>query len=220
MAASALRCHFGGVIRRRKWRVPIILTQRRIVARRVFITGPLGAGKTTLARIVAERLHAVAFHLDLVASRDGTGSPLGVDRLMAYAHRVASQDSWVVEGIYVGWTEAFLRRADLLVMLDPPWRLAVKRLLKRELALLLKGAHPARLPKLFFQLQRYYRNRLDASVDEAGIPRTRATVVSALAPFWGKVLQCKSPRDVRECLRAIAAPRPDPPRWFRNDRQC
>lgn len=98
--------------------------------RRVLVIGPGGAGKSTLARRLGERLGLEVVHLDRLYWRAGwveTGKE-------EWARRVAElvgREAWVIDGNYSGTLERRLEACDTVVFLDLPRALCVWRVLKR-----------------------------------------------------------------------------------------
>ncbi|HZQ35471.1 MAG TPA: hypothetical protein VFD32_06025 [Dehalococcoidia bacterium] len=106
--------------------------------RRIYILGGPGSGKTTLAHQLRERLRLPLHELDEIAFVDfkatlglGVRRPLA-ERLAAVA-AIAREPEWVCEGPAAGWTAALSPAADLVVWLDVPWHLALRRMLMRYL---------------------------------------------------------------------------------------
>ncbi len=102
-----------------------------ISPRRVLILGRPGAGKTTLARQIAERLDLPGIHLD--DWRRGRTGRVPRERLSARAESTASTRSWVAEGIFVTWTTPLMEAADLIVLLDLPRTVLAYRIWRRRL---------------------------------------------------------------------------------------
>ena len=87
---------------------------------RVLVAGTSGAGKTTLARAVAEVLRCPYVELDSLHHGPGwTERP----EFEADVNRVVVGASWVSEWQYTAVRQLLLARADLLVRLDlrGPW---------------------------------------------------------------------------------------------------
>jgi len=96
--------------------------------------GP-GSGKTTLARELSTLIGAEYIELDLVAfPAQGPGIPLKSDsELSAEVSAIQEKGSWVVEGMYTGWTDPLIYGADFVIWLDPPWPVAVWRVVWRHI---------------------------------------------------------------------------------------
>ena len=98
--------------------------------RRVLVIGPCGAGKSTLARELAERLALPLFHMDQLNWKPGwiESTP---EELGAKLDAVIAGDTWLIDGTYGGTLARRLGRADTVIYLDFPIRLCVARLLRR-----------------------------------------------------------------------------------------
>jgi hypothetical protein len=94
--------------------------------------------------------------------------------------RLAAEDRWISEGSFVGGNETFFRRADLIVWLDVPWRVASYRILSRHVKLSL--ARKNRFPGLL-QLYRFWRwsSRYYANRNPAGLNPFRCALHERLA---------------------------------------
>lgn len=97
---------------------------------RVLIIGPCGAGKSTLARELSERLGLPLFHMDQLNWKPGWIESTS-DELGAKLAAVVARDAWVIDGNYGGSLAPRLDRADTVIYLDFPIRLCVARLFRR-----------------------------------------------------------------------------------------
>lgn len=84
---------------------------------RVLVAGTSGAGKTTVARAVAEALGCP--HVELDALHHGPGWTPRAE-FEDDVRRFAASDAWASEWQYAAVRELLLARADLLVWLDLP----------------------------------------------------------------------------------------------------
>lgn len=101
--------------------------------RRVLVVGSTGAGKTTLAQAVAERL-SLPFHemdaLALVAPRWGENP-----RLVEDVSRISSGPSWIFDSFgHPQVRDLLWSRADTIVWLDYSRPLVMRRVLRRSAA--------------------------------------------------------------------------------------
>jgi hypothetical protein len=159
---------------------------------RIYIVGGGGSGKTTLGRQVAR-----ALGLDLTELDGSSG-----------AGERARGSRWVIEGIFVWGTAVWFERADLIVWLDLPWRVARRRIVARHLRLTAAGANPHRGWRLLWQFLRSQRRYHTAPAREPAGPAdwdaiTRAATARLVREHEAKVVVLRSPREVRRWRRAF-----------------
>jgi adenylate kinase family enzyme len=118
---------------RRVRAVPPVVTDSHATGRqasRILIYGVTGSGKTTLAAAVAERTglpwHAVD---DLTWEPGWEQVPHGEQRSRISAICAAQQ--WVLDTAYSSWLDVVLPRAELVVGLDYPRWLSLRRVVRR-----------------------------------------------------------------------------------------
>ncbi|MGO4705228.1 topology modulation protein [Microvirga sp. 2MCAF38] len=97
---------------------------------RILVIGSPGAGKTTLALRMAERLGLPLTHLDREYWRPGWIKPLS-DEWEAQAARLAAEPSWIMDGEYLDEAGLQVARATSIVMLDRPRALCLFRAIWR-----------------------------------------------------------------------------------------
>lgn len=101
--------------------------------RRILIIGPGGAGKSTLARRLGERLGLEVFHLDKFYWRQGWVEP-SRDEWLRTLEGLTARDSWIMDGNYSGSLDLRLARCDAVVFLDLPRAVCLWRVVRRRLA--------------------------------------------------------------------------------------
>ncbi|WP_200940037.1 AAA family ATPase [Aeromicrobium sp. Root495] len=95
---------------------------------RILVAGTTGTGKTTVARTVAERLDLPRTELDALFHGPGwTPRPEFLDEVRA----LAASERWVTEWQYPAARPLLAARAELIVWLDLPVRVTMRRLVRR-----------------------------------------------------------------------------------------
>ena len=100
--------------------------------KRVLIIGAGGAGKTTLARGLAERTGLPLVHLDRLYWRAGW-QPTPAEEWRETVERATRDHSWIVDGNYGGTLDVRLAACDTVVFLDLPRLICLGRVLRRRL---------------------------------------------------------------------------------------
>jgi adenylate kinase family enzyme len=173
---------------------------------RIHITGGPGSGKTTAGRGIASKLNLPFHELDQILIGMNWDMARAVDENTAGA--IADQDAWLTEGAYFGWAQPLLDRAALVVLLDPPWRVAsyriITRYFKAELSRNNQHHGLRRLKDFWAWSRRYYRDTNRHTLNDEGVPRTRARALEELSPYREKLRICRSKRDVDRLLAELA----------------
>jgi len=108
---------------------------------RIHIVGGPGSGKTTVAEDLASSTGIPVFSLDEVAYRvQGTAVRPLEDR-QRIVREIASLKEWITEGVYLWWTDELLSAADVVLWLDPRWRVAVWRIVVRHIRKSIAGSY-------------------------------------------------------------------------------
>ncbi len=99
---------------------------------RILIIGSPGAGKSTLARTMGERLGLNVVHLDQLWWRPGwVEAPL--DEFRAAVMDAAAGERWVMDGNFSKSFDIRAARADTIIWIDQPRLLCLWRAVKRVL---------------------------------------------------------------------------------------
>lgn len=180
----------------------------RITNLRAHIIGGPGSGKTTLARQLGAKLAVPVVDLDQVGYTE-SGGRRPLSEKLAEVSRIAAQPAWISEGVFLGWTAELLDRADAIVWLDPPYRVAAWRIVKRHLLASLRGAnrHPGlrRLVAFLAFARRYYHGPAKApAAPDDDVSVTRAATEAALIRNANKVIRCQQAADISTVIRRLS----------------
>ena len=168
--------------------------------RRIHFAGGPASGKSTAARRVSAELGLPLIELDTVL-RDADDD---VERGENRASALAGQRAWVSEGAYLGWAQPLLERADIVLWLDVPWRVASYRIIARHLKadLSRNNQYPGwrRLKKFWTWSYRYYHDSHPQTLNKWGVPLTRSHALQELRQYGDKLVVCRTMREVSRTL--------------------
>ena len=102
-------------------------------ARRLAVVGCSGSGKTTLAQELARRLDAEHIELDAINNLAGWRDRARVETRAIVTERVRAS-RWVVDGNYDWLAADIWPLADVVIILDPPLRTVLRRVVVRTVA--------------------------------------------------------------------------------------
>ena len=98
---------------------------------RIAVVGCPGSGKSTLARAIAEKTGHPVIHLDYHYWQPGW-APTPKDEWRAMQEQWVQGERWLIEGNYNGTLEIRFAAADLVILLDLPPLLCMRRVLRRH----------------------------------------------------------------------------------------
>jgi adenylate kinase family enzyme len=172
------------------------------MVKRVAVTGPVGAGKSRLARELGDALAIRVLHLDALFWKPGW-VPTPQSEFEAMQRRELATDSWIVDAQFDDVLHDWLHVADTVVFIDASplrclWRVS-KRRLNRQASV---GAPPAKPGALHRSLLKFVRNQW----------RYRRTVRGELLAEFARdrhgrrVVVLRRASDVDEFLRGLDSP--------------
>lgn len=135
-------------------------------AKKIYIMGPPGSGKTSFAKKICERTKLKNYDLDDIKYRKDKYKPISRKRRNRKLQAILKHENWIIEGSYASpWIAPAIKKADLVVILKMPFLTTAKRIflryLKRKLYLdkTKKGAGTfADLKKLLGYARTYEEN--------------------------------------------------------------
>ena len=99
---------------------------------RILVIGSGGAGKTTLALRLGERLRLPVIHLDAEHWRPGW-DPTPKAEWAARVDQLIARDAWVMDGNYSGTLDRRVAAADTVIFIDLPRTVCLWRVLRRRI---------------------------------------------------------------------------------------
>jgi adenylate kinase family enzyme len=105
-------------------------TDRVGEARRILVYGVTGSGKSTLAQALGDLTGIPVTSVDDIAWSPGW-VPMPTHEQIAYFGALVQSDEWVLDSAYGTWRDLVVERADLVVALDYPRLVSLRRLLRR-----------------------------------------------------------------------------------------
>ena len=170
---------------------------------KILVIGSGGAGKTTFASQLGERLGIAVVHLDALYWKPGWMKPAPWE-WTAILGEVLSRDKWIMDGNYSGTLERRLEECDAVVFLDLPRLVCTWRILKRAARYRdttrpdMANGCPERLSLEFLVWIWSYRRR------------TRPKILKLLEERKGKreIIRLRSPWEVEQFLTHIKTTEP------------
>jgi len=100
--------------------------------KRIAIIGSGGAGKSTLATQIGDKLNLPVYHLDALFWKPGWVEP-AKEEWIEIQENICSKEEWIADGNYGGTMELRLIKCDTVIFLDLPRMTCVFRALKRSI---------------------------------------------------------------------------------------
>lgn len=103
-----------------------------LVMKRIAVVGAPGSGKSTLARILGERLSLPVYHMDHIHWKPGWVAREKAEKLVL-ARDILAREEWVFEGGFSAIQSERIARAQIMIWLDLPLGLRVRRVVWRTI---------------------------------------------------------------------------------------
>ena len=161
---------------------------------KIDIIGSVGAGKTTLARELSEYYQIPYYEKDdIVWMRDDAGDyKRRAEDRDALFQSILAQDNWIVEGSPRKVLQESFAKADVIIFLDVPSRVRLKRLLVRWFRQR-RGKEAYHVFPDFAALRQFLHWYRQFNKD-------RKQLLKDLEKYGDKVKICSSPQEVRHML--------------------
>lgn len=114
----------------------IVIMEANIMARGIIIFGSAGSGKTTLGKLVAEKIRFPYFDLDDYIWRRDTDKPFTVmysrnEKINRLMEDISKENYFVMAGSMSSFNEPFVLLFDLAIHLTVPTKIRIERINKR-----------------------------------------------------------------------------------------
>jgi adenylate kinase family enzyme len=108
--------------------------------RKIHIIGGPGSGKTYCSSKLQKATNLIAYDLDQVFWDQSENSYVRASEELRSEklNEILSRNSWIIEGVYYKWLEESFRKADIIVILNPPiitrqWRIFKRFIIRKFL---------------------------------------------------------------------------------------
>lgn len=150
----------------------------------IHIIGSIGSGKTTLAKILSNRLNIPYFELDnVVWKRLASGDFKRTEHERNQDLRtIVTQKTWIIEGVHHKWVASSFQSADLIIFLDthPTTRKfrIIKRFIRQKIEI--EKAHYQPTLKILQDLYQYntvFENKSKPEIMDMLIPYKNKLII-------------------------------------------
>ena len=168
---------------------------------KLYLTGPVGAGKSTLARRLAQELSLPCFSMDdVVYEYNPVNRKRSPSERDAIFHDILRRENWVMEDTGRKCFVAAWDEADRILLLEPPALLRRYRIVRRWIRQNM-GWEPCGYTPSFAMLRRMFFWSKNYETGDDGFK-------NRLLAYGGKVIVCRHEKDIVALLSAFAPQSP------------
>lgn len=161
---------------------------------KIHIIGPVGSGKSSLAKILAEKFLVPHFEIDnIVWERNPTGDARRSDeRIVSIIATRVEENGWISEGVHThNWVVPFLTEADKIIYYEPSKYVRLYRINKRFVKQRL-GAEQSNYRPTLKMLKNMYKWNNQHEI------KWKSEIEELLGPFHHKVIHLQTRKDFLE----------------------
>ncbi|MFJ7972606.1 DNA topology modulation protein [Psychrobacillus sp. NPDC096389] len=168
--------------------------------KKIALIGSGGAGKSTLARQLGQKLNIEVYHLDALLWKPNW-TPTSKEEQIKVQNELVNKDQWIIDGNYNGTMDIRLNAADTIILVDINRVICLYRVFKRMIQYRGKSRP---------DMAEGVNERLDFNFLKWvwDYPKTKKPIVFKKLeqlPDDKKVIIFKSPREVRHFLEKVKA---------------
>jgi adenylate kinase family enzyme len=99
---------------------------------KIYILGTAGSGKTYLAKKLSYKFKIKHYDLDDIYWSCKYSKKRDKREMKIKLNSLIKNKKWIIEGVYGSWIESAIKKADLVIWLDIPFRVLSWRIFKRH----------------------------------------------------------------------------------------
>ncbi len=100
--------------------------------KKIIVFGLTASGKTTLARKISQILKIKIYHTDNFAYIKKWTKKATEEEFMKKLKEAVKKEKWILEGVHSEWMSKAIKKADLVIFINPNKITLAKRVLKRS----------------------------------------------------------------------------------------
>ena len=132
---------------------------------KIFIIGPAGSGKTTVAKKISYALNIETTYLDDLFwknDKDSINIKRENEERTILFNEILKKENWIIEGAYVEWPLPAMKEADCIVYMNIPKIILHKRIWIRFIRrkMLIEQSNKKESLKSIIELTRWNRNQI------------------------------------------------------------